>query len=370
MIYAFVIMIIAGYIINELSYKYSLKNLIIKRKISKNIVEIDEEFDITVTFENNKFYPVTFIQTAEQYPSVIYYKKGRHLRNKDNVYNTISLFIMPYQRVKRTYKVSANKRGRYLIGDITVNVGDFLGLKEYTVQIPCSEELVVLPRRYDLDENMAAAGDYNGDISVRRWIIEDPVLMTGIKEYTGCEPLKTIHWPSSLRYGKLMVKKFDYTTDEKVLIIMNIECCIPFWINIDCTKIEKCISAARSMMEYFEEEGIPYGFASNSQISGMYNESSVITPGLGGYHLSSLLEVLGRCDYSINMTFEDYLKKLLSINLKYSTCVVITPEVFDSYVEYMNMISEQCEKFVLITFEDKNLNNLKDGIEIMVERGK
>lgn len=370
MIYAFIIIIIAGYVLNELSYKYSLKNLIIKRELSKTVVEIDEEFEITVAFENNKFYPVTFIQTEEKYPSVINYKKGQHIRNKDNVYNTISLFIMPYQRVIRKYKVYADKRGTYSIGDITVNVGDFLGLKVYTTQIICPEEFVVLPQRLNLNNYMVLSGDYNGDISVRRWIIEDPVLITGINEYTGFEPLKTIHWPSSLKCGKLMVKKFDYTTDEKVMIVVNIECCKPFWINIDHDKIEKCISTARSLMESFEDEGIPYGFASNSQISGMYNDSSFVSPGWGDYHLYNLLEVLGRCDYSISMSFEDHLKKLLNINLKYSTCVLITPVVFDTYIEFINMISEQCEKLVLITFEDKNLNDLKEDIDILLERGK
>ncbi len=75
-----------------------------------------------------------------------------------------------------------------------------------------------------MQEELAPAGALLGDISVRRWIVDDPPLMTiGIREYTGNEPERYIHWPSSMKHNKLMVKNFDFTTDNSVLIALNMK---------------------------------------------------------------------------------------------------------------------------------------------------
>jgi hypothetical protein len=225
----------------------------------------------------------------------------------------------------------------------------------------------VLPRGCSLEEAVVPYGDYNGDVSVRRWIIEDPILTVGVRDYTGLEPQKSIHWPSSLKSGSLMVKKFDFTTDNRVMVILNVETFKPFWMNIDHRKIEKCISIIRTIVEEFEDQGIPYGFWGNGQIMGALN-NDVVMPGWGPNHLSMILELLGRSDYSIAMQFEEMMVDLISKDIKYSTYVMVMPFVLESYVEYINRLSEQCEKFVLISLDKKNLEYLNPRILTYVER--
>ncbi len=76
----------------------------------------------------------------------------------------------------------------------------------------------------------------------------------GIREYTGNEPERYIHWPSSMKYNELMVRNFDFTTDNSVLIALNIETMKPSWEPIEEDLIENCISIARGVMEELEEE--------------------------------------------------------------------------------------------------------------------
>lgn len=369
MLITVIILIAFAFILNELSKKYSIKGLTYKREMSRTVVEIDEEFKISTTLENNKFLPVTFLQIYEEYPNVLEYKgKVEVKKNVDKINHVMNMTLLPYQRVRRAYSVSCSKRGRYLLRDITMSVGDILGLRVFTEDVTMLQEVVALPKPFNIRERFIPYGSYNGDLSVRRWIIDDPIMIVGIREYTGLEPQKTIHWPSTLKTGKLMVKKFDFTTDNKVMVILNIEAFKPFWMKIDHVAIEKCISIARTLFEEFEELGIPYGFATNSEIVAPFKLSNIIPPGWGKAHLESIIESLGRVDYGIKMTFEDLLEKLSQNRDGYGTYIVITPIVLDSYIHYINFLSMNCQKLVLLSLNETNLPLIKDEVLTFVER--
>ncbi|MDF2673536.1 MAG: hypothetical protein K0R09_1801 [Clostridiales bacterium] len=363
------IIVILGIFLNELSKKYSLESLIYKRNFSKNLVEIGEEFDVECIVENKKMLPVTFLQINEEYPSIIEYKNRAFTKKTlETMLHSMTMIILPYQRVKRKYKVSASKRGRYLCKDVSLITGDILGLKVFNETLPFLQEIVVFPRSISLDEELIPYGDFYGDISVKRWIIEDPIVTVGIREYTGTEPQKTIHWPSSLKGGRLMVKKFDYTTDNKVMLVLNVESYKPFWTSIDHVKIEKCISFVRVIAEELEEKGISYGFESNGQIMGESNDK-VIMPGWGSQHFNDIIERLGRIDYSINIQFENMILDIITMNIKYGTYIMVMPYILDEYVEPINILSNQCEKFIIISIEGNNMGLLNDKIIKYVKRG-
>lgn len=369
MLISILILILLAALLNKLSKEYSMESLNYKRNFSKTVVEIGEEFEISTILENNKFLPITFLQIREEYPDVIEYKGKTDIKKSvDRIIHRIFTTLMPFQRVKRTYKVTGDRRGRYLIKDVNLITGDFLGFTSFTKELFFLQEVIFLPKRYDIEKNLVPYGDYNGNISVRRWIIEDPILIVGIRDYTGYEPQKTIHWPSSLKSGRMMVKKFDYTTDNRVLIILNIEAFKPFWMNIDHVMIEKCISLTRTLCEDFETQGIPYGFVTNSQLSGSYYNGNTIMPGWGKPHLDVIIESLGRIDYGINMIFEELLTQIIRNDDKYGTCIIITPSVIDSYVENINTLDRCCEKTVVISLSESNLDSLNDNVIKIVER--
>ncbi|SKA81124.1 Protein of unknown function DUF58 [Caloramator quimbayensis] len=369
MIYAVILLIFIGIILNYLSKKYSYYKLNYKREISKKIVEIDEEFDITVIIENKKMLPVTFINVTEKFPDSIYYKYNANLLKTANyLYHKSSYTLMPYQRIKRTYKAACSKRGKHIFFDVTLTIGDFLGIDTSNISIEFSQYIIAIPKPLNIDEHLKPYGDYYGDISVKRWIIDDPVLTIGIREYTPYDPQKFIHWPSSLKSNKLMVKKFDYTCENTSLIILNIECDKPFWINIDETKIEKCLSFTRTIVGEFQMAGIPYAYIDNIQGSDFSNKNDSISFGYGITLLNQILENLGRASYAVDEEFEVTLKKVLKCSFNYSTTIIITPFIHENYIEYINKLSALSSRCILITMDDKNLSKIDDKVLIFTER--
>ena len=313
--------------------------------------EIGEAIPVASVVENNKLLTVSYLKVEEFFPA--------HFNVAKNAY---SLFIMPFQRVKRTYKVSAKKRGLHRINRAVLELGDFIGFKSERKEINMDEEIVVLPKKLELAESIAPLGPLGGDDSVRRWIIDDPLMTIGIREYTGNEPQRFIHWPSSVKHGSLMVKKFDFTTDNSVLVILNVETMKPCGKPIEEELIEEAVALARGVLEEFEELNIPYGLATNA-----YNEQSedwdyYYHAGLGAGHLGALLHTLGYIHFRVPRFFENTLRDIYRKRGNYTTVVIVTPRILESYLEPIDLLAKAVPRTVAIAVEDEYLDDLGENI--------
>ncbi len=363
MIYLLFFLVFLGIIINIFSKKHILSNISYKRELSKKVLEIGEEFTITTIIENRKILPVTFLQVIEQLPSTLEYKfKMEKTIVKGFYYHTMTFFILPFQRIKRSYKAICNSRGRYVFGEVSLLGGDFLGLNVVSKSFLVNQEIVVLPKKIDIEKEIIPYGDYNGDVSVKRWIIEDPTMVIGIREYTGQEPAKNIHWPLSLKHRELMVKNFDFTYENNSMIILNVECSRPYWLKIEESLIESCISVARGVGEIFYERKIPFGFTTNALIYGFPRGENIIYPSSGDLHLSTFLEYLGRISYNVNMPLENILRDYLGKGPFISTYVIITPKVLKEYIPYINSLDYELSRIIIISFYPDNLELISPKI--------
>lgn len=370
MFWFFIILISITFILNTLSIKYGTKNIFYSRKLSKNKIEIGEEFEITTIIENRKAIPITFLRVSERLPNTLSYKFNVNLvETKNSLFHTFFMFAMPYERIKRTYKAIGKKRGGYTFREVNLTVGDFIGLKTSLKEINYLQELVVLPKKIRMEDVLIPYGKYYGDISVRRWIIDDPLMTIGIKEYTGNEPEKHIHWPSSLKTGDLMVRNFDYTTDSSVGIILNIESSKPFWADIREESIEMCISLCRDILENLEKEKVPYSLLVNSHVSSFYRENNFIHPGLGYNHFQYVLESLGRLSYGVSYPFEEFLRRINNQRYNFTSYIVVTPRLFESYLEPLERLKGKTNRLILISLEEYYLDKLDENIMVYV-RGK
>ncbi|NLV88287.1 MAG: DUF58 domain-containing protein [Tissierellia bacterium] len=340
------------FIINRISLNYGFVDLDYYVELNKKVYEIGEEIEVSSILENRKLLTVSFMKIKERF------SQGFHV--SENIYTT---FIMPYQRVKRTYKLNPVRRGHFFIKEALLELGDFSGFKSLSKHVELGEEVIVLPKKVDLEKSLVPIGALNGDTSVKRWIIDDPLMTIGIREYTGNEPERFIHWPSSVKYNKLMVKNFDFTTDNTVFIALNVETMKPSWKPVEEDLIEKVISIARAIMEEFEGLKIPYGLACNGYIDQPTNpKNHFYHPGLGQNHLNNFLETLGKITYKLPGFFENTLKEIEKRRGNFTTVVIITPRILDTYIEPINTLSKTVNRLILITLEDEYLDSLNKNI--------
>lgn len=272
-----------------------------------SVTEPDAPFLLVTQLTNSGRRFIPFVLISEELPAVL--RVPEHgVRLRDGAAGgrrmESTVFLMPRQRWTRRLPVSLPARGRYVLRGATLSGGDFLGIGENTRYFPQTREVIVLPRRWTDSARLDTLGGFLGDVSVSRFIFEDPVLTLGFREYTGREPQKMISWTESARMGRLMVKNYDHTLDLSVSVLMSVE--VPEDGDFG-EKLEQCFSLARSVCETLERRHIGYRFFTNACALGAPMLWSHISEGMGGGHLTTILEGLGRASYESLGLFSDIL---------------------------------------------------------------
>ena len=282
----------------------ALHRVYYKCETSKNLVDPEEKFTITTTVENQKNMMVPFMRMLENFPPDIklHIKADEIFYGATDVQLTSRFYMMPNQIYTREMEATLPNRGCRHFRNALIYGGDYLGLEENEQYYPARVEIVVMPTTVDCPFFDKVVGDYLGDISVNRFILEDPVLTAGFREYTGREPMRSISWTQSSRVGKIMVKNYDHTLDLAVTIVLNIK--VDHLTEESVERIENCYRMVRSVCEQLEEKRIKYNFFTNATIAGFAGTWSNIGDGLGDSHFRYVMEGLGRavnypiCDFS------------------------------------------------------------------------
>lgn len=265
--------------------------------MDKAIVEQDETFHIVLSMKNMGRGFVPYLKVTEWMPHKMQLKmEGSNVsQGPQGTQVSYTTWLRPRQEVRKYLPVSAPERGRFFLREMVLAGGDFLGLSERDRNYSAFREVVAVPRPAPEQAVGEVLGGFMGDVSVRRFIMEDPVLTLGYREYTGREPMKMISWSQSARGMGLMVKKYDYTLEPAVSVLLNVESTAE---NRE-EEIERCYSLARTVCETLEDRGIQYDFATNAVIAGAMSDLSTMSEGLGRRHFEGVLEALGRATYMV-----------------------------------------------------------------------
>lgn len=174
-----------------------------------------------------------------------------------------------------------------------------------------------MPRPWEDPQMALTLGGYLGEISVRRFLFEDPVLTIGVRDYTGSEPLKQIAWKQTARAGKLQVKNYDYTVDVNVTVLLNLEG-LP-------AEQESCFRIARTVCETLERRRIPYEFCGNGDLFGPRGELNWYSEGLGAQHYRTLMYALGQSRGLVYHSFVQMAERCRRRGRRSCGYIVITP---------------------------------------------
>ena len=219
----------------------------------------------------------------------------------------------------RTVRLRFDRRGEYTLGNYQISVGDLLGFREEE-RTGEGKKLVIIPQRARNQKILDALGGFLGDVSVRRFILEDPVLTVGFRDYTGREPMKSISWTRTASAGTLQVKQYDHTAEQTVTILLNVEGGTP-------EELEGCFSLARTACEQLEKRKIPFGLRTNGNLPGPVGNIFTLAEGLGSRHTQTLLYALGRADATCYYSFRYLVRQTLHHRRKQESYIVITPNL-------------------------------------------
>lgn len=127
------------------------------------------------------------------------------------------------RREKRLYtaRTLLTRRGAYPLGPTLVSAGDPFGLFPVEKRIPAAETLVVLPMTFPIAEFPPPPGLLPGGKTIRTKTADVTPHAAGVREYVPGDPMKRIHWPSTARRGRFMVKEFEQDPQADIWLFVD-----------------------------------------------------------------------------------------------------------------------------------------------------
>lgn len=118
----------------------------------------------------------------------------------------------------RTY---CQQRGRFRLGPMTLSSGDPLGLFHMQRRLPATSTIIVYPATVDVPAFAPSAGYLPGGEAMRRRTHYITTNVSGVRDYAPGDSFSRIHWRSTARTGRLMVKEFELDPTADVWLFLD-----------------------------------------------------------------------------------------------------------------------------------------------------
>ena len=166
--------------------------------------------------------------------------------------------LRPKQVVRWQARAPLRRRGSYLLGPVRAFGTDFFGIFRFQRTFSGTQEIIVYPSIVALPMFRLPQAEWHQLGSPRRRSHEVTPSASSVREYAQGDSLKRIHWPSSVRTGKLMVKEFDTDIGNQVWIILDLHQDVQAGGDIENTE-EYGVTAAASIAAQCHVEEWPVG---------------------------------------------------------------------------------------------------------------
>jgi uncharacterized protein (DUF58 family) len=126
-------------------------------------------------------------------------------------------------RHRRTWiqRTLCTRRGRYRIGPLELHSGDLFGLFPVQKDVPSSQHLLVLPLIVPIHNFPTPSGRISGGEAIRKRTYQVTPNAASVRDYSAGDSLNRIHWPSTVKRQRLIVKEFELDPKGEVWLFLD-----------------------------------------------------------------------------------------------------------------------------------------------------
>jgi uncharacterized protein (DUF58 family) len=180
------------------------------RSLAPARVPVGQPAEVILRLENVSLLPTGLLLLEDEVP---YTLGGRPRFTVDR--------IGPAQHRTVRYPVRSDTRGRYRIGPLRLRLADPFGLVELTRSFTAVDHLTVVPAVYPLPAvRLGGAWDSGGE-SVSRSVAIRGDDDAATREYRNGDDLRKVHWRSTARVGKLMVRREERPWQSRLTLLLD-----------------------------------------------------------------------------------------------------------------------------------------------------
>jgi uncharacterized protein (DUF58 family) len=287
------------------------------RSFSRSRAFAGETVEMVEVIRNAKPLPVPWLRVESRMsPSLAFDGKDGGADAEREIegdqYHRSSFYAGAFAKITRRRRVRLKRRGYYPVGSVAMTGGDLFGLSQWTKQLETGAAVTVYPEPLDDRELDAPSSRWQGDLAVRRWIVSDPFLVSGIRPYQAGDSRRDVHWAATARMGSLQIKTHEFTADPRLLVILNVQAKENQWndlMDYEQERIEYGIRLAASMIMKTLSAGLEAGFRANAPA---YGETAplAVEPRRAQGQAEAVLDALARLTIKRARSFPTFLDDL------------------------------------------------------------
>lgn len=203
-----------------------------------------------------------------------------------------------------TVRTTCWRRGRYRLGPMTVLSGDPFGLFTRRQRLTATSSMVVYPLTVDLPRFDTLTGELSGGGAVHRRTHYVTPNVCGVRDYYPGDSFNRIHWLSTARTGRLIVKEFELDPAADIWLFLDMESAAHFERRVESgpptqgprltgrplmlepSTEEYAVAVAASLSKHFIEHNRAVGLLAYGQ------HREMVQPERGQRQLTKILETL------------------------------------------------------------------------------
>lgn len=333
-IIAIVILILIGIKIEiEVYKKYILPHISYSCYFSKDEVMEGEKLEIIETVMNPSRFLLPCLKSEITTSNHLEFAENASTVD-DRSRSLASLFsIHAKEKITRRWKVKALRRGDFKIEDITIVSSDLFGIYCHSHIIKVNSEVIVLPKPIEADNYVQRIQELQGERSVRRFILEDPFVIAGVREYTPRDSMNKIHWQLTARQGELMVRNDEATSKKSLTVIVNNQLYreqLKEAVNDE--RLEYVIKIAAGEIYKTIKGSVPVRLIANGKVEDE-GTSLASTQMWGQAHVQELFRLLARLQTTFTEHFDKFLERY-SNTICTTNIIIVTCYIDDAMIKF------------------------------------
>lgn len=286
-----------------------------------------------------------------------------------------------------TVRTVCRRRGRYRLGPLALVSGDPFGLFVRRRELKLETSIVVYPLAVDLPSFGALMGELSGGGPLHKRTHYVTTNVAGVRDYYPGDSFNRIHWPSTARTGRLIVKEFELDPTADIWLFADMEGAVQAerppeeaagtrsdlpllpprpLTALEPTTEEYVVAVTATLSKYFLERNRAVGLLAYSQ------RLEMLQPDRGERHLNRILEILAVIRARGNVSIAQLLATTGASFSRHSTAIVITPSVSTGWVEVLRDLGRRGVLGMAVVVDPRSFGSVRDAtaaLQALAESG-
>lgn len=270
----------------------------------------------------------------------------------------------PKQNFSWRVTTLCRQRGRYQLGPIRLRTSDPFGLFPLERDILATSNVVVFPMTFPVGQFALPVGILPGGDALRRRTHYTTTNAAGVRDYEPGDAFNRIHWRSSARRDRLIVKEFELDPLADIWIVPDMSVYghvsarketqaapmmgdIPAWLRMEEFKLpesteEYSVTIAASVAQFFLQRDRAVGMLAYGQAN------EILQPDRGERQFNRILETLAVLRAEGEVPIQDMLHAESHLFPRGTTVIVITPNAREDWLSTARQLTRRGLRVVTI----------------------